>query len=42
MESNNIIYVYSNVKDFDNNFVGVIYDVNGDFNDDFNFDFNAD
>ena len=28
--------------DFDNNFVGVILDINGDFNDDFNFDFNSD
>jgi len=30
------------ITDFDNLFVGVIYDVNGDFNDDFNFDFDSD
>jgi hypothetical protein len=30
------------ITDFDNNFVGVVYDINGDFNDDFNFDFNSD
>jgi hypothetical protein len=30
------------ITDFDNNFVGVIFNINGDFNDDFNFDFNSD
>lgn len=30
------------ITDFDNDFVGVVYDVNGDFNDDFNFDFDSD
>ena len=30
------------ITDFDNNFVGVVFDINGDFNDDFNFDFNSD
>lgn len=29
------------INAFDNNFVGVVYDINGDFNNDFNFDFNA-